>query len=433
MLGIASGREFFETGGNAIDAAVATNAMMGLVAPMNDGIGGDLFAIIYEAKTGKLYGLNASGWAPSALTADYLLAKGAKSMPQRGIDSVTVPGAVEGWDQLLKRFPDARPFADVLAPAIAYADAGFPVGEVVSVYWRDSEKILKEDEPTAKTYLVKGRAPAAGEVFRNPDLAWSYRQIASSGKDAFYKGEVAKRILTTFASHGGTMKAPDLAEFEAEWVDPISTTYRGWTVYELSPNGQGIAALEMLSIMERVSPLGDMGHNSARALHTMIEAKKIAYADMIRYDADPRFAKIPVEGLRSKEFAAARAKLIDPAKASCSVPPGKPPGTDDGTTYLSVVDRDGNMVSLIQSNYATFGFGSGIAVGGADSCCKTAAGCSRSTSLVPMYSQDISVPSTPSFPPSWTMAMCASPSGSWAAGTRRKRMRNSSRTWWISG
>jgi gamma-glutamyltranspeptidase / glutathione hydrolase len=297
------------------------------------------------------------------LTADYLLAKGAKSMPQRGIDSVTVPGAVEGWDKLLKRF-GRKNLADVLAPAIGYAEAGFPLGEVVSVYWRDSEKVLKEDEPTAKTYLVKGRAPAAGEVFRNPDLAWSYRQIASSGKDAFYKGEVAKRILTTFASHGGTMKAPDLAEFEAEWVDPISTTYRGWTVYELPPNGQGIAALEMLNIMERY-PLGDMGHNSTRALHTMIEAKKIAYADMIRYDADPRFAKIPVEGLRSKEFAAARAKLIDPAKASCSVPPGKPPGTDDGTTYLSVVDRDGNMVSLIQSNYATVGFGSGIAVGGA--------------------------------------------------------------------
>ncbi len=357
------GAKILETGGNAIDAAVATNAMMGLVAPMNDGIGGDLFAIVYEAKTGKLYGLNASGWSPAALTADYLLAKGAKSMPQRGIDSVTVPGTVDGWDKLLKRF-GRKSLADVLAPAVGYAEEGFPIGEVVSVYWRDSEKVLKADEPTAKTYLVKGRVPAAGEVFRNPDLAWSYRQIASGGRDAFYKGEIAKRMLATFAAHGGTMKAPDLAEYEAEWVDPISTTYRGWTVYELPPNGQGIAALEMLNIMERY-PLGEMGHNSTRALHTMIEAKKIAYADMIRFDADPRFAKIPVGGLRSKEFAAARAKLIDPAKASCSVPPGKPPGTDNGTTYLSVVDRDGNMVSLIQSNYSTVGFGSGIAVGGA--------------------------------------------------------------------
>jgi len=357
------GARILENGGNAVDAAIATNAMMGLIAPMNDGIGGDLFAIVYEAKSGKLYGLNASGWAPAGLTADYLLAKGIKQMPQRGINSVTVPGAVEGWDELRKRL-GSKSFADLLAPAIAYADNGFPVGEVVSVYWRDSVKILNQDEPAVKTYLPSGRAPQAGEVFRNPDLAWTYRQIAANGKDAFYKGEVAKRILATSASHGGTMKPADLAEYEAEWVDPISTIYRGWTVYELPPNGQGIAALEMLNVMERF-PLAEMGHNSARALHTMIEAKKIAYADMIRYDADPRFAKIPVEGLRSKEFAAARVNLIDPAKASCGVVAGIPPGTDHGTTYLSVVDRDGNMVSLIQSNYATVGFGSGIAVGGA--------------------------------------------------------------------
>jgi len=357
------GARILESGGNAIDAAVATNAMMGLIAPMNDGIGGDLFAIVYEAKTGQLYGLNASGWAPAALTADYLLAKGITAMPQRGINSVTVPGAVDGWDKLLKRF-GRKTLADVLAPAIAYAEEGFPVGEVVDAYWRDSEKILKEDQPTAKTYLPGGHVPQMGEIFRNPDLAWSYRQIAAGGKDAFYKGEVAKKILATSAAHGGTMKPPDLAEFESEWVEPISTNYHGWTVYEMPPNGQGIAALEMLNIMERF-PLAEMGQNSPRALHTMIEAKKIAYADMLRYDADPRFAKIPVGGLRSKEFAASRAKLIDPAKASCSVAPGKPPGTDNGTTYLSVVDRDGNMVSLIQSNFATVGFGSGIAVGGA--------------------------------------------------------------------
>jgi len=357
------GARILERGGNSIDAAVATNAMMGLVAPMNDGIGGDLFAIVYDAKTGKLYGLNASGWAPAALTADYLLTRGLKEMPQRGIHSVTVPGAVEGWDQLLKRF-GTKSLADLLAPAIAYAEQGFPVGEVVDAYWRDSEQILKEDEATARTYLPGGRVPAVGEVFKNPDLAWTYRQIATHGKDAFYKGDVARKILATFAAHGGTMKAPDLADYEAEWVEPISTTYRSWTVYELPPNGQGIAALEMLNIMERF-PLGEMGHNSVRALHAMIEAKKIAYADMIRYDADPRFARIPVAGLNAKEFAAARAKQIDPAKASCDVPPGRPPGTDTGTTYLAVVDKDGNMVSLIQSNYATVGFGSGLAVGGA--------------------------------------------------------------------
>jgi gamma-glutamyltranspeptidase/glutathione hydrolase len=357
------GARILEQGGNAVDAAVAANAMMGLVAPMNDGVGGDLFAIVYEAKTGKLYGLNASGWSPAGLTADYLLGKGMKTMPQHGIHSVTVPGAVDGWDQLLKRF-GTKKFPELLAPAIHYAEQGYPVGEVVSVYWKDSVGRLKEDAATAKTYLINGRPPATGEVFKNPDLAWTYRQIAAGGKDAFYKGEVAKKILATFALHGGTMRADDLELFESEWVEPISTTYRGWKVYEMPPNGQGIAALEMLNIMEHF-PLAEMGHNSARALHVMIEAKKLAYADMIRYDADPRFAKIPVEGLNSKEFSRERAERIDAEKANCSVNPGKPPGTDNGTTYLSVVDKDGNMVSLIQSNYSTVGFGSGLAVGGA--------------------------------------------------------------------
>jgi gamma-glutamyltranspeptidase/glutathione hydrolase len=357
------GARILEQGGNAMDAAVATNAMMGLIAPMNDGVGGDLFAIIYEAKTGKLYGLNASGWSPAALTPTYLLAQDVKTMPQRGIHAVTVPGAVNGWDKILKKF-GRKSFADVLAPAITYADSGFPVGEVVSAFWRDSEKDLKADEPTAKTYLINGHVPAAGEVFRNPDLAWTYRQIASGGKDAFYKGEIARKILATSKSHGGTMTAADLAEFDGEWVEPISTTYHGWTVHELPPNGQGIAALEMLNIMETF-PLAAAGHNSVRALHLMIEAKKLAYADMARYDADPKFAKIPVEGLRSKAFAKERAKLIDPDRANCGVGPGTPQIMDKGTTYLSVVDRDGNMVSLIQSNYASVGFGSGLAVGGA--------------------------------------------------------------------
>jgi gamma-glutamyltranspeptidase/glutathione hydrolase len=373
------GARILEQGGNAIDAAVAVNAMMGLVAPMNDGIGGDLFAIIYEAKSGKLYGLNASGWAPAGLSADYLLAKGITAMPTRGIQSVTVPGAVNGWGKLLSRF-GRKNFAAVLAPAIDYAEAGFAVGEVVSVYWKDSENDLRADEPTAKTYLRPSAIchppsairpqpsalcpPAAGDLFRNPDLAWTYREIARGGAAGFYKGAVAQMIVATSSSHGGTMTAADLAEYESEWVDPISTTYRGWTVYEMPPNGQGIAALEMLNIMETF-PLASLVHNSTRALHLMIEAKKLAYADMQRYDADPRFAKIPVAAMRSKEYAAGRARLIDAERASCSVSAGAPPGTDNGTTYLSVVDRDGNMVSLIQSNYSTVGFGSGIAVGGA--------------------------------------------------------------------
>ena len=357
------GASILEAGGSAVDAAVAANAMMGLVAPMNDGIGGDLFAIVYEAKTGKLYGLNASGWAPAALTADFLRGLGNTRMPQRGIHSATVPGAIRGWEALLKRF-GRLPMASVLAPAIDYAEAGFPVGEVVSVYWKDSEQALRADSASAHLYLPGGRAPAVNEIFRNPDLAWSYRQLATGGADAFYKGAIAQRILATSRRHGGTMTAADLAEFTPEWVEPISTTYRGWTVYELPPNGQGIAALEMLNIMENF-PLAAAGHNSAKALHLMIEAKKLAYADMQRYDADPRFAKVPVDAMRSKTYAATRAKLIDPAHASCTVPPGVPDGTDHGTTYLSVADKDGNMVSLIQSNYSTVGFGSGLTVSGA--------------------------------------------------------------------
>ena len=354
------GASILERGGNAIDAAVAMNAMMGLVAPMNDGIGGDLFAIVYEAKTGKLYGLNASGWAPKGLTVEHLRAKGRTDMPGRGIDAATVPGAVNGWEKLLTRFGRKR-FADVLAPSIAYAEAGFPVGEVVSVYWKDSEKVLREDAATAKTFLPGGRLPLAGELFRNPELAQSYRQIAAGGAAAFYKGPVAAKLLASSKTHGGTMTAADLAEFDSEWVEPISTTYRGWTVYELPPNGQGIAALEMLNIMETF-PLASMGHNSVPALHHMIEAKKLAYADMQRYDGDPRFVKIPVEAMRSKAYAAERAKLVNASKATCDLAAGTPSGTDNGTTYLSAVDKEGNMISLIQSNYSTVGFGAGITV-----------------------------------------------------------------------
>ena len=354
------GASILERGGNAIDAAVAMNAMMGLVAPMNDGIGGDLFAIIYEAKSGKLYGLNASGWAPKALTVEHLRAKGRTAMPGRGIDAATVPGAVNGWEKLLTRFGRKR-FADVLAPSIAYAEAGFLVGEVVSVFWKDSEQVLREDAATTKTFLPGGRLPLSGELFRNPELAWTYRQIAARGAAAFYTGTVAAKLLASSKSHGGTMTAADLADFDSEWVEPISTTYRGWTVYELPPNGQGIAALEMLNIMETF-PLASMGHNSVPVLHHMIEAKKLAYADMQKFDGDPRFVKIPVEAMRSKAYAAERAKLVNAKKASCDLSAGTPSGTDNGTTYLSAVDKEGNMISLIQSNYSTVGFGAGITV-----------------------------------------------------------------------
>lgn len=360
-LAAQAGATILAHGGNAIDAAVATNAAMGVVEPMMNGMGGDLFAIVYDAKTGKLYGLNASGWAPAKFSIEFLKSKGITEMPQRGIQSVTVPGAVDGWSKLLSRF-GTKKFAEVLAPAIHYARDGFPVPEWDAAYWANSVELLKQDPNAATTYLVDGRAPRLGEIFHNPDVAHSLEQVAKGGRDAYYKGEIASRIVAFSSKMGGTMSAEDLAEYSSEWVEPISTTYHGWTVYEIPPNGQGIAALEMLNIMETF-PLAQFGQNSGDALHAMIEAKKLAYADMHRYVADQRFSKVPVEGMLSKDYAAQRAKLIDMAKANCSVSPGEPafPTTGD-TTYLTVVDRDGNMISLIQSNYS--GFGSGLVADG---------------------------------------------------------------------
>jgi gamma-glutamyltranspeptidase/glutathione hydrolase len=349
------GATILADGGNAIDAAIATNAMMGLVAPMSNGIGGDLFAIVYDAKSGKLYGLNASGWAPVGLTIEFLNSKGMKTMPYQGIHSVTVPGTVDGWTKLQQRF-GTLPLQDLLAPAIHYAEEGFPVAEQVSALWAGEEKLLKNEPAAAHTYLIEGHTPRLGEVFRNPNLARSLRAVAAQGRDAFYKGDIAKLILECSRQHGGTLTADDLAAFSSEWVEPISTTYRGWTVYEIPPNGQGIAALMMLNIIENF-PLASYKHNTAKALHAMIEAKKLAYADMLRYVADQRFAKTPVRGMLDKQYALDRSKLIDTSKANCNVEPGKPPAPGDDTIYLSVVDKDGNMVSLIQSNYENFGSG----------------------------------------------------------------------------
>jgi len=354
-LAAQAGATILAHGGNAVDAAVAANAVVGVVEPMMNGIGGDLFAIVYDAKTGKLYGLNASGWAPAKLSIEFLKTKGFTSMPQGGIQSVTVPGAVDGWSKLLAKF-GSKQFPEVLAPAIHFAREGFPVPEVVAHEWKAAEEHLKQDPNAAATYLIGGRAPQLGEVFRNPDLAHSLELLAAGGRDAYYKGEIANRIVATSARLGGTMTLEDLAAYSSEWVEPISTTYRDWTVYEIPPNGQGIAALEMLNIMEAF-PLAQL-HNSADALHVMIEAKKLAYADLQRYIADPKFSAVPVAGLLSKEYAAQRAKLIDMAKANCDVSPGEPEFSPQGDTmYLSVVDRDGNMVSLIQSNYNSFGSG----------------------------------------------------------------------------
>ncbi len=350
------GATILAQGGNAVDAAVAANAAMGLVGPMANGIGGDLFAIVYEAKSGKIYGLNASGWAPAGLNIELVKRQGfTTNMPQSGIHSVTVPGCVDGWQKLLDRF-GRKKLSALLAPSIRLAEEGFPITEIFSDYWVASENKLRKDTNATRVYLPEGRAPKPGEVFRNRDLAWSYKQIARHGRKAFYEGEIAKRILKCSTGLGGTMNAEDLKKFSAEWVEPISTTYRGWTVYEIPPNGQGIAALAMLNLMENF-PLEEFGHNSADALHVMIEAKKLAYADMLRYVADPNFAKVPVAGMLSKEYARERARLIDMAKANCNVPAGQPPPMGTDTTYLCVVDAEGNIVSYIQSNYNSFGSG----------------------------------------------------------------------------
>jgi gamma-glutamyltranspeptidase/glutathione hydrolase len=358
-LAARAGAQILERGGNAIDAAIATNAVMGLVEPGMNGIGGDLFAIVYEVRTGKLYGLNSGGWAPSGLTPALLKSKGFDRMPSRGIYSVTVPGTVAGWEALRTRF-GKLPMSDLLAPAIYYADRGFPMTDVIAKAWSGSVRDLAAEAEAAKTYLPGGLPPSAGAIFKNADLAGSLRRVAESGAAGFYGGRTAEAILTLSRAHGGTMTAADLAQFTPEWVDPISTSYRGWTVHELPPNTQGIAALMMLNLMERF-PLGEYGFHSARALHTMIEAKKLAYADMITYVADPGFAKIPVSSMLSKDHAAKRAQLIDPAKAACAVKPSQFAGLTNSeggeTIYLSVIDREGNIVSLIQSLFSAFGSG----------------------------------------------------------------------------
>ena len=359
-----AGAEILSRGGSAVDAAIATNAALGVLEPDMNGMGGDLFAIYWEAKTGKLYGLNASGWAPKGLTIDYLKSKIVTEMPDAGIDTVTVPGAVEGWNKLHERFGRLA-WKDLFAPAIFYGESGFAVQEFIGMDWGVAARAkLKVDPETRRVFLVhhgsvNDVAPQMGEVFRNPDVAKALRLLAEGGPRVFYGGEIAKAILATSREAGGTMTEDDLETFSAEWVEPISTTYRGWKVYELPPNGQGMAALEMLNILEQFPPAKD-GPLSAEELHKKIEAMKLAYADLARYNADPRFAKIPVDGLLSKDYAKHRAALINPQKANCETDAGRPPASD--TTYLTAVDREGNIVSLIQSNFS--GFGSGITVRG---------------------------------------------------------------------
>jgi gamma-glutamyltranspeptidase / glutathione hydrolase len=288
------------------------------------------------------------------LSIEFLRGQGLRDMPQHGVHTITVPGAVDGWQKLADKF-GRKKLAEDLAAAIRTAQDGYPVTEWSAAYWGPETDRLRADEAAAALYLPGDRAPRVGEVFRNADLAWSLQQVADHGRDAFYKGEITAKILDGMKRHGGTMTAQDLAEFSGEWVEPLSTTYHDWTVYEMPPNEQGIAALEMLNIMETF-PLAQTGFGSTKTLHAMIEAKKLAYADLAKYIGDPRKQKLPVATLLSKDWAAQRAKLIDEDHANCNVSAGELPSGHD-TTYLSVVDRDGNMVSLIQSNYDSFGSG----------------------------------------------------------------------------
>jgi gamma-glutamyltranspeptidase/glutathione hydrolase len=352
-----AGAQILAKGGSAMDAAIAANAALGVTEPMMNGMGGDLFLLYWDSKTGKLYGLNASGWAPQKLTPEFLAQHGIKTMPRDGIHSVTVPGAVDGWSKGHQRF-GKLPWKDLFTPAIYYAEHGYAVPEIIQAYWMDGVQKLQTNDEARRVFLPGGHPPQLGDVFRNPDVAKALQLVAQQGRDAFYKGEIAQAIIATSTALGGTMTASDLADFSAEWVEPISTDYRGWTIYELPPNGQGMAALEMLNIISTFTP-DQEGPGSTAELHKRIEAMKLAYSDLYRYNADPRFAKVPVKGLLNKDYAAQRAKLIDPEHANCNPGPGIP--TSD-TTYLAVVDKEGNIASLIQSNYSEFG--SGVVVKG---------------------------------------------------------------------
>jgi gamma-glutamyltranspeptidase / glutathione hydrolase len=355
-----AGAQILSRGGSAMDAAITANAVLGVTEPMMNGIGGDLFLIYWDAKSGKLYGLNASGWAPQRLTPAYLNREGFHAMPGDGIHSVTVPGAVDGWSMAHQRFGKLA-WKDLFAPAIYYARNGYAVPEVVHQYWADSVEKLQRTPEATRVFLPSGKVPQLGDKFINLDLARIFTLLAQQGRDSFYKGEIAQAIVNTSSAMGGTMRMEDLSEFSSEWVEPISSNYRGWTVYELPPNGQGMAALEMLNIMAKFQP-DQYGPSTAPELHKRMESMKLAYADLYKYNADPKFAKVPVAGLLSDEHASQRAGLIDLDKANCNPGAGAVSGSD--TTYLSVVDREGNIVSLIQSNYSSFGSGVVVKGGG---------------------------------------------------------------------
>lgn len=358
------GLDVLKAGGNAIDAAIATNAALGLMEPTGNGIGGDLFAIVWSAKEQKLFGLNASGRSPLGLSYDQMRAElailGVDKIPARGMLPISVPGTVDGWYELHGKF-GKMPMSDILAPAIRYAEEGFPLTELIAYYWKYA--YYYEDVPGAayETWMPGGVAPKKGEIFKNPDLANTYRRIVAGGRDVFYRGEIADEIDAFMRANGGFLRKADLEAHTSTWVDPVSVNYRGYDVFELPPNGQGIAALQMLNILEGYDLRG-MGWNSPEALHVMIEAKKLAFEDRAKFYGDPEFSDIPLEWLLSKEYAAERRALIDLKRAASRVDAGNPALQQGDTIYLTTADSEGNMVSLIQSNYR--GMGSGVMVPG---------------------------------------------------------------------
>ncbi|MDP6738595.1 MAG: gamma-glutamyltransferase [Planctomycetota bacterium] len=354
-LATSTALQILRSGGHAVDAALAANAVLCLVEPTGAGLGGDLFAMVWDGTEKKLYGVNGSGRSPRSLTLDRLQQEG--SIPPRGPLSVSVPGCVDGWSLLHERFGRV-PFADLLAPAIDYAREGFPVSDVIAHEWERNVQTLSAFPTFAETFTLSGRAPRAGEIFSNHSLARTLEILAQEGRDAFYEGQLAEQMVAHMQKSGGFLCMADLSEHRGEWVTPLSTSYRGVNVWELPPNGQGIAALQMLNVLEHFD-LEGMGWASADHLHVLIEAKKLAFEDRAKFYADPEFAQIPIDQLTSKEYAAERAQAIDMGRARRCPTPGDPAALEAGdTVYLSVADKEGNMVSLIQSNYR--GMGSGV-------------------------------------------------------------------------
>ncbi len=348
--------DILKSGGNAIDAAIAANAMLGLVEPTGNGMGGDLFAMVWDAETKKLYGLNGSGRSPKSLTRQWFVDNGYKKIPSHGALPVSVPGAVDGWFMLHERF-GSKPMLDILQPTITYAEKGVPITQLIAYYWNLSVPRLSKYPGFVEQYTINGKAPKEGQIWKNPNLAKTLKAIAIGGRDAFYKGDIAHTIADYMKEQGGFVNYEDMASHKGNWVIPVSTNYRGYDVWELPPNGQGIAALQILNILERFD-VASMQLDSAEYVHLFTEAKKLAFEDRAKFYADPDFNKVPLLELISKSYANKRMELINSSKAGKSYPAGNPALKHGDTIYLTVADKEGNMVSLIQSNYR--GMGSGM-------------------------------------------------------------------------